>query len=243
MSNWQLGLQAFREGRVREAADRLQLAAGEEEMTVSLMARYQTMAFLGAALYALGRPAEAASAFETALHLAPPRTPSADLSLNLAHAYLATGRRQAAHSILTLLLDKTPGHVAARMLLQRLKQTPADERVTGTILGESVESVQKYLRTLTFSSVSSSGYDPAQVREALSQMEKYLHAVNNRLQSSQETIARQEEELQRLRQAEEAMIQNLIQMQQAGHSADQDPAASAEKHTLSPIEALFQQKP
>ena len=96
MTDWQLGVQAFHEGRMREAADRLQAALGESEMAVTQAVRYETCAYLGAALYALGLPAEALTAFEQAIQFSPAAAPPDDLLMNLAHAYLAAGRRGAA---------------------------------------------------------------------------------------------------------------------------------------------------
>jgi len=49
LSDWQLGIKAFREGRMREATDRLRAAAGDRERTVMQAVRFQTLAFLGAA--------------------------------------------------------------------------------------------------------------------------------------------------------------------------------------------------
>ncbi len=239
MTDWRMGLQAFREGRMHEAADRLGSAAAERELTVSHVARFETCAYLGAALYHLGRPAEAVTAFETAFQLSPTPVPPSELTLNLVHAYLAAGRREAAREALLYLLNYAPGHVAARMLLQRLDNTPDDEPVTGTILGESVESVKKYIRTLRFATVSSGGYDPAQVWEALSQLETYMETLDKRIQREQETVLHYEAEIQRYRQMEEAMVQNLVQIQQEAQSS---PAAS-EAAQLSPIEILFQKKP
>lgn len=238
MTDWQKGLQAFREGRMREAADRLSTAAAEEELTVSQTARFETCAYLGAALYSLGQSAEAVSAFEAAFRLSPVPVPPPDLSLNLAHAYLAAGRRDAAQGALQNLLQHFPGHVAARMLLQRLEAAPGDEPITGTIMGETVESVKRYLRTLTFATIASGGYDPAQVREALYQIEHYLDSLDSRIQSSQEAMAKYEEEIQRYRQMEDAMVQNIVQLQQEAQS--RPPASEATQ--LSPIEILFQKK-
>ena len=239
MTDWRMGLLAFREGRMHEAADRLGSAAAERDLTVSQEARFETCVYLGAALYGLGRPVEAVKAFETAFQLCPTPIPPSELTLNLVHAYLAAGRRDAAREALLFLLNYAPGHVAARMLLQRLDSTPDDEPLTGTILGESVESAKKYIRTLRFATVSSGGYDPAQVWEALSQLEIYMDTLDKRLQREQETLRHYEAEIERYRQMEEAMVQNLVQMQQDA----QNRPAEAEAAQLSPIEILFQKKP
>lgn len=239
MTDWRMGLLAFREGRMREAADRLGSAASEREMTVSQETRFETCVYLGVALYSLGQPVEAVKAFETAFQLSPTSIPPPELTLNLVHAYLAAGRRDAAREALLFLLNYAPGHVAARMLLQRLDNTPDDEPVTGTILGESVESVKKYIRTLRFTPVSSGGYDPAQVWEALSQLETYMETLDKRLQHEQETLRYYEGEIERYRQMEEAMVQNLVQMQQDAQNHPIEPEAAQ----LSPIEILFQKKP
>ena len=237
MTDWQKGLQAFREGRMREAADRLGRAAVEDELAVSQAVRFETCAHLGAALYADGKPTEAVSAFETAFRLAPAPGPPPDLSLNLVHAYLAAGRRGAAHEALLFLLHHTPGHVAARMLLQRLDNTPGEEAITGTIMGATVESVKQYVRTLVFATVETQGYDPTQVREAFHQMEQYLDGLDHQMQNSRQQIELLEAEIERYRQMEEAMVQNIVQMQQQSQARpdETDPQ-------LSPIEILFQQK-
>ena len=223
---------------MHEAADRLAQASAEQSLTISQAVGFDIHAYLGAALYALGRPAEAVTAFETAFRLSATSIPPSELTLNLAHAYLAAGRREAAYEALRFLMHHAPGHIAARMLLQRLDDTPEDEPVTGTILGESVESVKKYIRTLRFASVSTGGYDPAQVWEALSQLELYMETLDQRIRRDQETIADYEAEIQRFRQMEETMIQNLVQMQQDARSRPEEPQSAQ----LSPIEALFQSK-
>jgi tetratricopeptide (TPR) repeat protein len=234
-----MGLQAFQEGRMHEAADRLASAASEREMTVSQAVRFETCVYLGAALYNLGRPTEAVKAFETAFQLSPTPVPPAELTLNLAHAYLASGRRDAARAALRYLLNYAPGQVAARMLLQRLETTPDNEPITGTVLGESVESAKTFIHTLRFATVSSGGYDPAQVWEALSQLETYMDTLDQRLQHEQETVRHYEAEIERYQQMEEAMVQNLVQMQQDAQGRPAEP----ESAQLSPIEILFQKKP
>lgn len=238
MTDWELGLLAFREGRTREAVDRLEAAAAETELTVSRAARFETLAHLGAAQYALGRPGDAARAFEGARRLRPASAAPPDLLLNLAHAYLADGRRADARAALSALLGRTPGHVAARMLLRRLDNTPPDQPVTGAVLGDSVESVKQYLRTLTFESVGAGGYDPAQVREALSQVERYIDSLDQQLSRAQTALAAQEDEIARLRQTEEVLIQNMVAAQQGANGHPSDPDAAQ----LSPIEILFQKK-
>ncbi len=239
MTKWRMGLQAFREGRMHEAADRLGAAAAERELTVSQAVRFETCAYLGAALYHLGRPVEAVKAFETAFQLSPTPIPPPELTLNLVHAYLAAGRRDAAREALLYLLNYAPGHVAARMILLRLDNTPTDEPITGSILGESVQSVKKYIHTLRFTTVSSGGYDPGQVREALSQLETYVETLDKRLQHEQETVRHFEAEIERYQQMEETMVQNLVQLQQEAQNRPTD----AEAAHLSPIELLFQKKP
>ena len=233
-----MGLQAFREGRMHEAADRLGAAAADRDQAVTLAVRFETCVYLGVALYNLGRPQEAVKAFETGFRLSPTPVPPTELTLNLVHAYLAAGRRGAAREALLFLLNYAPGHVAARMLLQRLDDTPDNEAVTGSILGESVESVKKYIRTLRFTTVSSGGYDPPQVWEALSQLENYMQTLDKRFQHDQETIRHYESEIERYRQMEETMVQNLVQMQQNA----QNPSDPLEAGQLSPIEILFQKK-
>jgi len=244
MTDWQIGLQAFREGRMREAVDRLGEAVSEEEMTVSQAARFETCAYFGAALYAEGFPADAVSAFETAFRLSPTPIPPDELTLNLAHAYLAARRREAAREALLFLLAHSPGHVAGRMLLQRLGNAPEGPHVTGSIMGDSVESARRYLQTVNFTRVPG-GYDPAEVKEVLALMEQYLTQLDRRLQISADTLTQYEEEIQRYRQMEEAMVQNIVQMQQNAQNLQQNAPnrpQEAENSTLSPIEMLFQNK-
>lgn len=224
---------------MHEAADRLEAAASDRDQKVSLAVRFETSVYLGVALYNLGRPQEAVKAFETGFRLSPTPVPPSELTLNLAHAYLAAGRRGAAREALLFLLNYVPGHIAARMLLQRLDDTPDDKPVTGSILGENAESVRKYIRTLRFTAVSSGGYDPAQVWEALSQLDIYVQTLDRRLQHDQEMLRHYEAEMERYQQMEETMVQNLVQMQQNA----QNPADLAEAGQLSPIEVLFQKKP
>jgi len=238
MTDWHKGLQAFHEGRMRESADRLSAASAESELTVSQSTRYETCAYLGAALYSLGKPLEAVTAFQTALQICPAPFPPSELMLNLVHAYLAAGRRDAAREALLLLLHHYPGHVAARMLLQRLEAARGDEPITGSIMGESVDSVKRYLRTLSFATVQMEGYDPAEVREALSQIELYLDSLDSRIQTANDSIAQYESEIQRYRQMEDAMVQNIVELQQ---EAQKRPAEQASTQ-LSPIEILFQKK-
>ena len=208
-------------------------------MTVTQATRFETCVYLGTALYGLGRSAEAVTAFETAFQLSPTPVPPPELTLNLAHAYLAAGRREAAREALVFLLNYAPGHVSARMLLQRLDSTPDDQPLTGIILGESRESARRYINTLRFANISFGGYDPAQVWEALSQLGIYIETLDKRLQRDEETLRHYEAELERYRQMEETMVQNIVQMQQDAKNrpADSEPAQ------LSPIEILFQKKP
>ena len=238
MTDWQMGLLAFREGRMREAADKLSLALSENEMTVSLTARFETCANLGAALYAEGRPADAVAAFETAFRLSPTPVPPAELTLNLAHAYLAAQRREAAREALLFLLSHAPGHVAARMLLQRLDHAPQNRTISGSVMGDSIDSARKYLQTVNFTRIAGGGYDPMEVQEVLSLVEQYLTQLDLRLQSSQSTVLQYEDEIERYRRMEEAMVQNIVQMQQETQQYSPDPDVSK----LSPIEILFQKR-
>ena len=234
MTDWQKGLQAFKEGRMRAAADRLQEAAQEHELSVSQMVRFETLAYLGVALYSLGQAEKSVTAFEGAVRLSLSSSPSTDLSLNLANAYLATGRRENARATLESVLEEAPGHIAAKMLLHRLDNTPPGEPVTGAIMGASAQTVKKYMRTLSFTTVSHGGYDPAQVREALTQLESYIDALDSRIREAQEIHTQQEAEIERYRQMEDALVQNIIQAQHTPGADDQS--------SLSPIERLFQNK-
>ena len=247
MMDWELGFQAFREGRIREAVDRLGAAADERERTVSLGVRFQTLTFLGAALYALGKATEAAIAFQQAVRIAPPPMPPVDLTINLANAYLAAGRRGDARRALLMTLRNAPGNQEALMLLRRLDQQAPDEPVTGATLGESPEGARKYLRTLSFSRVSAGGLDPAQVKLALTQIELYLDFLAAQIAERDESIARLEAELERFHQMEDTLVENLIKAQQLAdqqqRAASHTDAASGDAPALTPLQALFQQKP
>ncbi len=234
MTEWQLGTQAYREGRMREAADRLQAAQEETELSVSQAARYQTHAYLGAALYALGLPAQALTAFEAAFHFSPSAVPPADLLMNLAHAYLAAGRRSAAQETLRLLLSKAPGHVAANMLASRLDANPEGDAVSGSVLGTSPATAQSYIRTLTFTRSTVQGYDPAEVQEALTQLGRYISGLTQELEHAESKIAQYELEILRYRQMEDAVVENIVQ--------NRAPASEHSDGGLSPIEILFRQK-
>lgn len=241
MTDWQIGLLAFQEGRLREAADRLQAALNEDELTFSQIARYETCAYLGAALYALGLPAEALRPFELAFQFSPTRVPSEDLMMNLAHAYLAAGRREAAQEALRFLLFHFPGHVAANMLAQRLESSPPEAAITGAVLGASPETAHNYIRTLSFTQMTTGGYDPAQVQEALNQLERFINDLSHELKKAEEKMAQDEKEIQRYREMEDAVVENMIQMQRQNAQQANMPSDST-KAELSPIEALFQQK-
>ncbi len=237
MTDREKGLTAFREGRMREAADRLQAASDEHELTVTQAAQYEASAFLGAALYALGLPAQAMTAFENAVRFAPGGTPPPDLLMNFAHASLAAGQRGSARETLRSLLDAAPGHVAAGMLLARL-EAASGAAVSGAVLGTSVKTAQDYIRTLTFTRNVPHGYDPAEVQEALSQLGRYIGGLTRQLEDAQAQIAERDSEIQRYRQMEDAVVESM--MQQSPH-AEHDGSAASE-NGLSPIELLFRQK-
>ena len=256
MTDWELGLRAFREGRMREAADRLRAAGGDRERTVMQAVRFQTLAFLGAALYALGNSGDSVLAFEDAIRLAPSPGAPADLNVNLANAYLSVGKPEDAQKALQQALIKAPGHVEAHMMLQRLESRDADDPIIGSVLGESPEGVKTYLRTLSFARVSS-GFDPAQVRQALTQLERYLDFLTSQIANRDDILAKHEIELERYRQMEDLMIRKMTSQQDL---RDQDdplyhhvptPAIRSTKNAeplredepkLTPIELLFQKK-
>ena len=119
----QLGLSAFREGRIQEAADHLRTALNDNEHTLTQRERFQSLAFLGASLYALGNPAEAVGQFEESVRVSPTTPVPPDLHVNLSNAYLAVGKRDQARLSLQQALDIDPDHVEARMLLQRLSHS------------------------------------------------------------------------------------------------------------------------
>ncbi len=219
---------------MREAADRLQAAQDETEMSVSQAVRYQTYAYSGAALYALGLPGQALTAFEAAFRFSPSAVPPADLLMNLAHAYLAAGRRGAARETLRLLLSDAPGHVAANMLASRLDTSAAGDDISGSVLGTSPETAQNYIRTLTFSRTTAQGYDPAEVQEALAQLGRYISGLTQELEQAEARIGQYELEILRYRQMEDAVVENMVQSR---------PASSEHPESgLSPIEILFRQK-
>lgn len=258
MTDWQTGILAFREGRLREAADRLRLAADEQERTVTQSARYQTWAFLGAALYALGRVADAANAFENAEKLCPTPVAPPDLTVNLANAYLATGRREDARRALETTLQNAPGHVEARMLLNRLDSHSPDEPLTGAVLGESPDAARLFLRTLTFGTVPQGGYAPDQVREAMGMLSHYIEFLASLVSERDQTIAQQAELLEQARQTENTLIDNLMQARQdadrlrnaaittLGQSQAVNTARPSEpeipQEALTPLAKLFQKK-
>lgn len=252
MTEWQAGLVAFREGRMREAVDRLQNAVRETDNAVSQAARFQTYAFLGAALYSLGQAADAVGAFETALRLNPAKSPPPDLTVNLANAYLAAGRRDDAVRLLQQTLQFAPGHIEARMLLQRLAaQTDTNAR-GGMVLGASPQSVKQFLRSLVFKTVPTGGYDPAQVRQAFLQMERYTDFLIAQIAHSERVIAQNQQEMARLQQSEDALVENMLRAQKEAEtlreelskSAPTSAAAEVDPNApeLSPLERLFQRK-
>jgi tetratricopeptide (TPR) repeat protein len=250
-TEWQLGLRAFREGRVREAADRLRTAAEDEDHTVMQAVRFQTLAYLGAALYALGHPADAVQTFEDAVLLCPTSKPPPDLNINLANAYLAVGRRDDARDALQKALADAPGHVEARMMLERLENAPPDTPIAGAVLGESPEGVKNYIRTLSFSRVASNGFDPSQVRQALTQIERYINFLTAQITERDETIGKLDAEIVRYKEIEERMV-TMMQARNSGDplattssfhfETDADITPQPEEQALTPIERLFQKK-
>lgn len=242
MTDWQLGMQAFHEGRMREAADRLQAALAENELAVAQAIRYETCAYLGAALYALGLPGESLTAFEQAIQFSPMTAPPDDLLMNLAHTYLAAGRRSAARETLRFLLTQTPGHVAAGMLAARLDETPDNSTVSGSVLGASPETAESYIRTLVFSQPASGGYAPAEVHEALGQLQRLITALIYDLRETEAKNAQSELEILRYRQMEDTVVENMMQFQAAPNQSAPQKQDEGEK-SLSPIEILFRQKP
>lgn len=233
---------------MREATDRLRAAAGDRERTVMQAVRFQTLAFLGAALYALGHSAEAVTAFEDAVRLAPEPGPPSDLNVNLANAYLAIGRREDARMALQVALRGAPGHVEARMMLQRLESSNSDEPVQGAVLGETPEGVKHYLRTLSFARVATGGYDPAQVRQALGQIERYIDFLSAQIASRDQTMADYDVQLERYKRMEDAYVKSMTENRapdplQAFPSPSSLGVDQAEPEAkLTPIELLFQKK-
>jgi tetratricopeptide (TPR) repeat protein len=227
MTEWELGIQAFRQGRLREASDRLRAAADDKERTVTQTVRFQTLAYLGAALYALGRAEEAVEALEQAIHFSPRAGTPSDLRINLSNAYLAAGRADDARRVLQETLQETPGSMEARMLLERLGQRDPATPLTGSALGVSPASVLRYMHTLSFGTVTAGGLDPAQVRLALTQIERHVEFLVRQIVTRDETIARLEAELEIARPP-------LLPLQ-TPEPTDGPP--------LTPLEALLRQKP
>ncbi len=254
MTDWETGILAFREGRLREAADRLHLAAEERERAVTQEARYQTLAFLGAALYALGRAGDATGAFEQALRLCPAPVIPPDLTVNLANSYLATGRRDDARRTLDETLDHSPGHVEARMLRDRLDSHEPGAPLSGSVLGESPDAARQFLRTLTFGTVAQGGYAPDQVREALAMISHYVEFLASQVDARDQTVAQQAAQLEQARQTENALIDNLVQARQdadrlrnaavttLSHSPAGDESPDPAEESLTPLAKLFQKK-
>lgn len=257
MTERQLGINAFREGRLREAVDRLRAAAADHERTVSQEIGFQTYAYLGAALYALGEAAGAADMFSAAVALHAGPTPPLDLMINLANASLASGRRQDAEEALTQALRDNPGAMEARMLLDRLRSRDESLPVTGAIFGESPQSVKRYMDTLSFSTMSQ-GYSPTEVRAVLAQIHQYINTLSDQLAEKDRAIAGQTAEIERLRQSEETLIENMVQARQeadrlrtsagaSSRAADlpgngPEAAGASEASDLTPLEKLFQKK-
>ena len=258
MTDWQLGLDAFQGGRLREAADRLRVAANNHERAISQAVSFQTYAYLGAALYALGEAGLAADAFAKAITLRLTEATPIDLTINLANAYIASGNRQQAEQALEEALRDKPGAMEVNTLLQRLRSHGEPLPLTGTILGETPESVKRYIDTLSFGQVSQ-GYSPEQVRSALSQITHYIDVLSTHLMDSGQTIAQYKEEIERLRQTEETLIVNLMQSRQAldqargsgeagptnpdaEHRAAEATGEDADSANLTPLEKLFQRK-
>ena len=159
--------------------------------------------------------------------------------MNLAHAYLAAGRRDEAGQTLRSLLTAAPGHVAANMLLARLDSTAAGTPVSGAVLGTSAKTAQDYIHTLTFTRSVPNGYDPAEVQEALTQLTRYINGLTRELAQSEARNAQYEVEILRYRQMEDAVVENMMQhsSQSANGQASEEDGAK-----LSPIEILFRQK-
>jgi tetratricopeptide (TPR) repeat protein len=225
MTDWELGVQAFRQGRLREAADRLQAAVEDSDRTVMREARFQTLAHLGAALYALGRAADAADAFKAAIGFALPSGPPTELLVNWANASLAAGRPEEARRALEQVLRDAPGHLEAQVLLDRLGRRDPDAPLSGETLGDSPAGVVRYIQTLSFKTVPAYGLDPAQVRLALTQIERHIEFLVLQIVSRDETIAGLEAENQYL------------------HSRDIPAEVPSDGTPLTPLEALLRQTP
>jgi tetratricopeptide (TPR) repeat protein len=254
MTEWQMGMRAFQEGRLREAADRLRAASVEHERTVSQSVGFQTYTYLGAALYALGQPTAAADAFTQAVSLHLETKPPLDLMINLANAHLAAGHLGLAEQALDTALQDHPGAMEARTLLERLRSRTQDQPLTGSIFGETPESVKRFLNTLTFSSVPS-GYAPVQVRAAMAQIEHYIDLLSRLLEEKEQTVALYVAENERLRQSEEMLVENLVQARQEADELRRSetisqvpPVSGGNGHPsdaagdMSPLEKLFQKK-
>ena len=123
------------------------------------------------------------------------------------------------------------------MLAARLDETPNVGAVSGAVLGASPETAENYIRSLTFSQPVSGGYAPAEVQEALSQLQKLVTTLIYDLREAEARNAQNELELLRYRQMEDAVVENMMQFQPV------PPKQEDEKKDLTPIEILFRQKP
>ena len=114
------------------------------------------------------------------------------------------------------------------MLLGRLDQRDPSAPLSGAPLGDSPEGVLRYLRTLSFTAVAG-GFDPAQVRLALGQIERHLEFLVTQIVARDEALAGLEAEVDYLRR----------------RAAEDAPEAALQKDgpPLTPLEALLRQKP
>ena len=89
--------------------------------------------------------------------------------------------------------------------------------------------------------------DPAQVRLALTQIERYLDTLAGQVAARDVRIVRLEAELERFRQMEDTLVENMIKAQQMAdqrkREASSSVATTENGPALTPLEALFQQKP
>jgi len=139
-------------------------------------------------------------------------------------------------------------------MLQRLENSTGDEPIAGAVLGETPEGVKTYLRTLSFSRVASGGYDPAQVRQALSQIERYIDFLAAQLTKKDEVVQSYEIQIERYKKMEDQYIQKMIDTRTSSGpdlsefatktqpEAIASPSGEQPAEQLTPIELLFRNK-
>jgi LPS O-antigen subunit length determinant protein (WzzB/FepE family) len=137
------------------------------------------------------------------------------------------------------------------LLLEKLQSFSAEEPISGAMLGESAESVKKYLDTLTFSTVAHGGYNRDEVHMAMAHVKRYIDFLDERIKSLEIDNDRNAAEIERLRQTEETLVENLLKarseadvVRKAGMSsiASENGESLLPDRAPTPIEILFRKK-